>query len=253
MEALLKPCQSCHKPMNGGMYRAPNVCPHCNFEHEGLGRKKNRKVSLKAVSKAPSDAVIADDNNAAVPLNEQYGVEEIEPESATPNESVQEVQAAEADAAEAAPTETAEAVESSTADASEAVSEPAKAAEVEVDPEVLSKIVLSGKPLSEHTIAATLDDVTANCVLNLKLTPDLFEDGKFLGAKADKVQAALKQGRKHVLAQLRAKAYDGGANLVAGVVVKNAIKAVDNKTAKITVQAKGQGAVAEMDEEVETF
>lgn len=34
MRALQKPCQNCHKPMNGGVYRAPHICPYCGFDHK---------------------------------------------------------------------------------------------------------------------------------------------------------------------------------------------------------------------------
>src|SRR5690606_16983106 len=48
MEFLTRPCLKCHNPMNGGVYRAAQFCPHCFFEHEG-GRKKRRgKVTAVA-------------------------------------------------------------------------------------------------------------------------------------------------------------------------------------------------------------
>ncbi len=31
---LNKPCQSCDKPMNGGVYRKPKICPHCFYEQK---------------------------------------------------------------------------------------------------------------------------------------------------------------------------------------------------------------------------
>ena len=64
-------------------------------------------------------------------------------------------------------------------------------------------VVLTTKALSEQTVVALLEEVTADCALNLKVTPDLISNGKFIGAKSEKVKAALEQGRSALAARGR--------------------------------------------------
>lgn len=179
MEFLNKLCQNCHKPMNGGTYRAAHVCPHCFFAHAG-GKSKRRFAPVAAVEPVAEQA------------EEMYAEE---------------------------------------------VAAPQRQAAV---------VVLTTKSAAEHTVLESFDDVATECVLNLKVTPDMISDGKFVGTKSEKVRAALEQGKKHVLTQLRQKAQEQGANMVTDVAVKNAVKTADAQNVKIVVRATGMAVLAEV-------
>lgn len=211
MEFLTRPCLKCQNPMNGGVYRALYLCPHCFFEHEG-GKKKKRRGKVATansdVDTLRTEAVKAD--RAAV----TPGIMEVE-----------EIYADEVAAVEPATQEPAE---------------PVQAAARQT-----ATVVLTTKALSEQTVVALLEEVTADCALNLKVTPDLISNGKFIGAKSEKVKAALEQGKKHVLNQLRQKAQERGANIVTDISVKNAVKTTDSQSVRIIVKAAGQAAVVE--------
>lgn len=211
MEFLTRPCLKCQNPMNGGVYRALYLCPHCFFEHEGGKKKKRRGKVATATSDVDTlrtEAVKAD--RAAV----TPGIMEVE-----------EIYADEVAAVEPATQEPAE---------------PVQAAARQT-----ATVVLTTKALSEQTVVALLEEVTADCALNLKVTPDLISNGKFIGAKSEKVKAALEQGKKHVLNQLRQKAQERGANIVTDISVKNAVKTTDSQSVRIIVKAAGQAAVVE--------
>lgn len=211
MEFLTRPCLKCQNPMNGGVYRALYLCPHCFFEHEGGKKKKRRGKVATATSDVDTlrtEAVKAD--RAAV----TPGIMEVE-----------EIYADEVAAVEPA---------------AQAPAEPVQAAARQT-----ATVVLTTKALSEQTVVALLEEVTADCVLNLKVTPDLISNGKFIGAKSEKVKAALEQGKKHVLNQLRQKAQERGANIVTDISVKNAVKTTDSQSVRIIVKAAGQAAVVE--------
>lgn len=191
MESLNKPCQKCNKPMNGGVYRASHICPHCLCEHEGGSRRARRKQQkLTAVSEAVAESVAA----PAATLQETPPQRQENPATASA-------------------------------------------------PVSLNGVALSSRPADEHGVVESVEEITAECVLKIKVTPDLFSDGKFLGAKSEKVRAALAQGRKHVLAQLRQKAQSLEANLVSDVAVNNAIKKADNQNLNIVVQATGMAGL----------
>ncbi len=185
MQALLKPCQSCNKPMNGGVYRAAHICPHCLFQHEGA---KSRKPKLKAVKRQPD-----------------IQVEEV------------------------------------SSDAFSGEAEPAVAVKRDYEaPSSASEVELTADPVDKANVATVFGEQSFESVLKIELTPDLFKEGKFIGSKSEKVKAAVKQGRKHTLAQLRDAAFKAGANYVTDVAVKSGIKTVGSKTANITVRATGQ-------------
>lgn len=206
MESLSKPCQNCHKPMNGGVYRAPHICPHCLCEHEGgssRARRKQRKLTAvprethptapSSATNVPETAVQAQDRPDVEPANE--------PVVNTP-----------------------------------------------VSP---GTVALSSRSADEHGAVEIVKEITAECVLKIKVTPDLFSDGKFLGARSEKVRAALAQGRKHVLTQLREEAQNLAANLVSDVAVNNAIKKADSQNLNVVVQATGvAGLTSELVREI---
>lgn len=211
MEFLNKLCQNCRKPMNGGVYRAIHVCPHCLFEHEGGKSKKKRRYT------ATSDEI-----TARVHPVEEMRAERVEDVQA---ERVEEVQA--------------ERVEEVQTQHVTEVAQPERLRQV-------AAAILTTKTANEYTIVESLSEVATECVLNLKVTPEMISDGKFVGTKSEKVRAALEQGKKHVLAQLRQKAQEQGANLVTDVAVKNAVKTADVQNVKIVVRATGLAAVAEL-------
>lgn len=192
MESLSRPCQNCHKPMNGGVYRAPHTCPHCLFEHEG-GKTRTRGRRQTVAEATPLSTA------------SEIGQQKLK------------------EAAEKAPDQ----------------KKPAPTAPV-------NAVTLSSKPADEHNITEVLSEINAECVLNFKLTPDLISNGKFIGSKSEKVKAALDQGKKHVLTQLRQKAKGHGANMVTNVAVSSAVKKADQQTVSIIVRATGIASLAEV-------
>ncbi|HEY7772061.1 MAG TPA: heavy metal-binding domain-containing protein [Marinagarivorans sp.] len=110
-------------------------------------------------------------------------------------------------------------------------------------------VVLTTKSSKEQTVLALMDEVSSECVLTVALTPDLFNNGKFIGQKSAVVKAALKQGKQDALTQLRQAAHDLDANMVTDVAVKNSMKMVSTESAKIIVTATGNAIVAELYEE----
>lgn len=188
MESLVRTCQKCRKNMNGGVYKAAHVCPHCLHEHDG-GKSKSRKRF-----KQPEEQIAA-------------AASAIEAEVAAP-----------------APPQRA----------------PAK----------LEEVVLTAKSVEEHAMLELIEELETECVLSIKLTPDLISNGKFVGSKSEKVKAAVAQGKKHALLQLRQKAHDHSANLVAAVSIKNSIKVANPQTLNIIVKATGMAARAELGQEV---
>lgn len=229
MEFLNKSCQNCHKPMNGGVYRASHVCPHCLFEHEGGKKSRKRYKTASAASSVSNDQAYAG-QPADEHTDQQYAAEAYASNESQELEDTEKRQAI----VRAVPTP----------EASAGVSETATEA-----PQTPS-VTLTTKPATDHSILEDMGDVTAECVLNLKVTPDMFIDGKFVGTKSDKVKAALEQGKKHVLNQLRQKAQEKGANLVANITMKNAVKSADAQNVKMLVQAAGFAVVAELAGEV---
>lgn len=217
MEFLNKLCQACQKPMNGGTFRAPFVCPHCSFQHEGGKKAKRRFTPVAAAAPVAESSVIESPAVAEAPVELPVAAE-AQVESPIAEEHVEEVVYAEVPAPRPAPAR-----------------QPAA-------------VVLTTKAASEHTIVESFDEVAAECVLNLKVTPEMISDGKFIGTKSEKVRAALEQGKKHVLAQLRQKAQEQGANIVTDVAVKNSVKNADAQNVKIVVRATGAAAVAELAE-----
>lgn len=279
MQALTKPCQQCHKPMNGGVYRAAHICPHCMFEHAG-GKKSKHKVQLRAVVKhssaadyavgevmAEADSYCADTAGySEEPANYSADAEVTDKVAQNYYEETAEEMAS-YDAAEAE-AEMAEARMDEQAENTLATEAEANTAIITLAPEVVRKpavthepvtarkaviasesVTLTTKPASEFEILAVLEETSAECVLRIELTPDLFEGGKFIGAKSEKVLAALKQGKKNALAELRNIAEDLGANMVTDIAVKNGLKMVDSKTANITVTVTGQAVAAEVTED----
>lgn len=112
------------------------------------------------------------------------------------------------------------------------------------------EVTLTTKSSEQYEVLMTLEPVTANCILSVGITPDMFTDGKFTGARSEKIQAALKQGRKDVLNQLRSSAYELGGNLVTDIDVKSGMKLLDKSSAKITVSATGEALSAELNSEL---
>lgn len=230
MDYLTRTCLKCHQAMNGGIYRAAHRCPHCFFEHDG-GNKKRRKKSVAIASDADTlrNKIVKTETIVASATHEVADAGQVAAsvsQVAAGTMQVEEIYAEEV-----------ETVEEVTA-----VEPPPRAQP--------APVVLTTKPLSEQTVLESLEEVTAECVLNLKVTPDLISNGKFIGAKSEKVKAALEQGKRHVLSQLRQKAQERGANIVTDVSVKNAVKTTDSQSVKIIVKASGQAAVVEMAAEV---
>lgn len=69
MESLNTPCQNCQRPMNGGVYRMPHVCPHCLFVNEGIrgGKRRKPRPMTEAVA-APAPEPQQQEQTAAAPI-----------------------------------------------------------------------------------------------------------------------------------------------------------------------------------------
>lgn len=180
--------------MNGGVYRAAHICPHCLYEHEG--GKKSRKAFRKTTEVSTGSPEIAE---AEVPTAPHIATPKAAPHVTTPKA-------------------------------------PAQAAPV----------VLTAKSADEHKILKVFENVVAECALNIQRTPDLFSNGKFVGAKSEKVKAAVAQGKKNALVKLRQQAQELGANIVTDIAVSNSVKAVDAKNISIIVKVAGTAAKAEL-------
>ncbi len=299
--------------MNGGVYRASHLCPHCFFEHAG-GKASKRGASLvKAMaSSAKVDATPNELVEGGVAVNAEVAKAEKDKSvsnvhefsSSSPNNDESPLEAVSAAAVatqEQAAVQKVDAQEAKTARKPEPIeqkpvqqSKPVKQQPVQgkaqgkvqekkavqqqkpvkqdlpkvkktatvkplsfeepkldigkrVRAQANQPIALNTKPVSDQNVVAILDDVTAECVLNVELTPDLFTKGKFTGAKSERIKAALLQGKKNALAELREKARDMDANMVAGIAIKNSMKAIDEKTAaNVTVKASGVALIVEV-------
>ncbi|WP_370979375.1 heavy metal-binding domain-containing protein [Agaribacterium sp. ZY112] len=55
---LNKPCLSCQKPLNGGVYRKPNMCPWCGELQDGSQSAAQRKSNSVTRSKIVADQPI---------------------------------------------------------------------------------------------------------------------------------------------------------------------------------------------------
>ena len=49
---LSNTCQKCHKPMNGGVYKAAHQCPNCFHEHDRAHKKRRARVKTQAPSES---------------------------------------------------------------------------------------------------------------------------------------------------------------------------------------------------------
>ena len=213
MQSLQKLCQNCHKPMNGGVYRASHICPHCFFEHEG--GKASRRAKKAAAADTPATA-------QETTASELSAVEApVHPEVAhTPAPTIDDTPVKEVAATSAEP-----------------VIEPAE-------------VSLSTKPAGEENIVARLGDLSGEGVITVTLTPDMFNaEGKFTGAKSEPVLMALKQGKKSALNNLKDQAALIGANSVAGITLKNGMKLLSTENARVTVTASGEAYVVEASDE----
>lgn len=235
MEALLKPCQQCHKPMNGGVYRASHICPHCLFEHEG-GKSRRKKASLSAVSTSGKSSVDEDPAQnrkpAAQKTPEKPPATQVAPSPSVDVESTDDA---------------ATSVDTTSPGPKEQSDQPDDVA-VEATGNDPESVVLTSKSVDENSLELFIGEISAECVLNIKITPDLIQNGKFVGNKSEKVKAALVQGKKHALNQLRQKAQKQGANLVSDVAVKNVVKSADAQKVSLVVKATGAAAKIEVTE-----
>lgn len=231
MSVLNKPCEQCRKPMNGGVYRAAHVCPHCLHEHAG---GKGRRRKMRAVAKQiPQEPYMQSD----MPVEEVANTARKEPVfgNALP---VMDVQSEEVGTASEDRT---------------LIRKPAAAARPK--PNVSSKktvqrdgVMLTTKSGEDQNIINVIDDINVESVLSMRLTPDLFDNGKFIGTKSDKIKAALVQGKKNALLELKKRAKKVGANLVTFVEIKNTIRPTEANMVNIIVKASGTCNVAVTDE-----
>jgi uncharacterized protein YbjQ (UPF0145 family) len=223
--------------MNGGVYRANHICPHCFFEHEG-GKRSRAKTAAAPIQAAPQETPAPAKVIKTKPVDKasEYIVTEHD-------EMPTEASAASAPEIEAK----ADITQEMDAVTEMATPEPAPAKAAKTSGNGEANTVLTTKPQAEQTVLAVMGPVSAECVLSIALTPDLFEDGKFIGRKSEKVRAALKQGKLNALEQLREAAQSQDANMVTDVTVKNGMKMVGDDTAKITVSATGNAIVAELE------
>ncbi len=300
--------------MNGGLYRAPHICPHCHFEHPSNKKTPKSLAQQSAMAPQPMQprtvaaeavAVTAQSSVATQPTPipaKQTHTEPLKPEEA-PAEPVKPQSASHkpvvaisttstlttrpittsttASIPTAAPSTSTKAntapkarpnpsLASHLATANLATASPVTASTMTGTPKshapkakapiaditqpkpaktqpkkVGADITLTASPSYELHALKLFEEVSATCILNIELTADLFIKGKFAGVKSPKIQAALKQGKKDTLGQLRKIARDLGANVVADIEIKNAMKMVDQNNANITVNASGTALLAD--------
>lgn len=213
MESLLKPCENCHKPMNGGIYRASHICPHCLYEHAGGKVRRHKKNHISQINNADTTVpATCETPDIEAPNNFEEVAEHVHQEEAYQVEHYEEEQYEE------------------------------ERVEDKVVP--MAEFVLTKSSAKDYDIIEELGQLHSDCSLHIELTPALFENGKFIGARSEKVKAALLQGKKHALIELKQKALSLGANIVSNVEVKNTVKAAEGKKAQITVKASGYAAIA---------
>ncbi len=201
MQYLLKPCQECHQPMNGGVYRSAHVCPHCGFRHDG-GKKAKRATMKPVPTSAALNTPILEAREPAV-------------RKATVN------------------TRTVTA------------NETASSAE-------LAEVKFVKALSSDDQLVADLGMLKAEGKALIKITPDMIENGKFVGANHKTVKSAYTRAKKEALTQLRLQAAVTGANTVSEVKVKHSMKTRDSQNATIIVRASGMALVLEVSENAES-
>lgn len=80
-----KTCKSCSQPMNGGVYRKPNLCPHCHTIQDENRAPDNKLLNPQAKIEAPaqvlSPSVFFDEVRPVAAA--AYAVQEIDIEEAT--------------------------------------------------------------------------------------------------------------------------------------------------------------------------
>lgn len=253
MAALSKPCDNCNKPMNGGVYRAPHICPHCLHAHEDRMKKNRRssrqigaKLKNTQTEKPVAPPIAAQAQAASKPAKRtepvfqtQLPVIDVEEASATPAQR-QEPSIDIASTTTAQPSARLQPAKVSKSPARSGVAKPMHR----------DAVVLTTRSGEDQNIINVIDEIAVESIMSIELTADLFDEGgKFIGVKSEKVKAALAQGKKNALVDLRKKAKKLGGNLVTFVSVKNTVKAAQANSVNIIVRASGTCTVAVTDEE----
>ncbi len=293
--------------MNGGLYRASHICPHCRFEHPN--GKKTPKGTLQqsvippepisasahiaepAITPATTESVAAiatpkpttattpapakpanpKPTLAVTPTAKPAAPATVKPKTALA--TVSKPTAKTGSAPKLSASNASSATQATNSPQAQAATQAAKtdAASIkaaQAKPVLASmrvpahapkpklkktgvNVALTANPSHELNILKLFEEVSATCVLNIELTADLFIKGKFAGVKSPKIQATLNQGKKDALGQLRKTAQDLGANVVADIEVKNAMKMVDQHRANITVNISGTALLTDKPETID--
>lgn len=215
MKGFLKTCQNCNKPMNGGLYRAAHVCPHCMFVHAG-GKTSSRKVVSTTRPNQVTSTKVAAKPSA--------------PNTVAPSK--------------AAPSKVASTKATSKKAPDSKLAQTAKKAPTAAKAKRPIEVALTPSAVEKQTVLKSLGNIAGENTVDIQLDAAHFSGGKFIGSKSDTVKQAITQGKKEALAQIRATAKGLGANTVAAVAVKNALKLNGSKQAKITVTATGVALLA---------
>ena len=251
MDYLARPCKKCEKPMNGGVYRSPHICPHCYHEHPAWRKSRARRASAPLAQTAVHAEPEATQDVAA-PAAEMTASHAASP--AATDYAAQHEMAAQS-AADAAAAASMEADESVAQSDTQSDTEAHHAHTGRIEPHVESlvqpvkaprqpaqsagKILLTDKSLTDYHILERFEESESDCTVPVPLTPEMFTGRKFTGSKHEAVVSALGEAKKQVMIDLRNQAQASGANLVAEITIKKAMKVVGGETAMLTVKASG--------------
>lgn len=233
MQFLLKPCQECNKPLNGGVYRYRNVlvCPHCDAQQDdgksNGSRKGSVKGSVKGSARTSVKATVAKQSNgstktAAKPVTSKSG-------GTSPEKAPVKAPAKGAVTAKGAATAK---VKTTAVAQSKAKQSPGQLKPAEVK--------LVGKDaVDQRTIAENFGELKTESQNTFAITPNMFSNGKFVGSKLNAFQESYNHAKKDALQQLRRDAAVMGANTVSDVAIKYSVKDLDGKAAQVLVKASG--------------
>lgn len=289
MDFLSQPCESCNNPMNGGVYKSPQVCPHCGYDHatgeespatqavsyteqpEPQTENETESVVEELQPAEKTGEITAEQKEEAfdssaditVPNPQQEEPEpKIEAAEAKPDYEVQEIEEPIAVQEEPIPAEVTpisaarENIEPVIEEPSEPVAQERLSDPISNTPPAYevselepADVKLSNEYPTDKMVSADLGELTEQSEILFGITASMIQDGKFVGAKSPEVKNAMKKARAKALSQLRNSAAMSGANMVANIETNYGLKAVDAKTVKVTAKVEGLALAVEEEED----
>ncbi|VUD69265.1 hypothetical protein TDB9533_04632 [Thalassocella blandensis] len=213
MQFLLKPCQECQKPLNGGVYRYRNVlvCPHCDSQQDdGKSKKGSKRPPARARVVAPA---ASPDSSASQPKTTRKTAQK-NPKQQPVNASAQKI--------------------STNKISAKIKTQPAANQIKPADVKLIGKVSADDAALS-----ARLGEVNSESQASFKKTAQMFANGKFVGSKVEAFQESYNLAKKDALQQLRREAVLVNANTVADISIKYSVKSIDATNAQVLVKVTG--------------